>query len=34
MNPNQLTLNLKTMKAPRQDHEIQTIKYYNFLLDL
>jgi hypothetical protein len=34
MNPNQLKLNLKTMKAPRQDHEIQTIKYYNFLLDL
>jgi len=34
MNPNQLTLNLKTMKAPRQDEKTQTIKYYNFFLDL
>ena len=34
MNPNQLKLNLKTMKAPRQDEKTQTIKYYNFFLDL
>jgi hypothetical protein len=34
MNPNQLKLNLKTMKAKKQDYKTRTIKYYNFFLDL
>ena len=34
MNPNQLTLNLNTMKAKKQDYKTQGIKYYNFLFNL